>query len=100
MTVDGEVAPGFESVRDVFAEVVAAQPGTGAGVAAWHDGRWVVDLWGGAADAAGERAWQRDSIVLTYSVTKPFAAVCALVLVDRGLIDLDAPVQRYWPEFR
>ena len=87
-------------MRDAFAEVVAAQPGTGAAVAAWHDDRWVVDLWGGFADAARTRAWDRDSIVMPYSVTKPFAAVCALVLVDRGRLELDAPVQRYWPQLR
>lgn len=100
MTVDGEVAPGFEAVREAFAEVVTAQPGTGAAVAAWHNGRWVVDLWGGCADAARTRAWARDSIVMPYSVTKPYAAVCALVLVDRGRLELDAPVQRYWPQLR
>ena len=49
--LDGRVAPGFEPVREAFADVVAAQPGTGAAVAAWSDGRWVVDLWGGWADA-------------------------------------------------
>ena len=67
-------------------------------MAAWTDGSWVIDLWGGQADAAG-RPWGRDSLVQPYSVTKPFAAVCALVLADRGDLDLDAPVQRYWPEF-
>ena len=66
---------------------------------AWCDGKWVVDLWGGTADAAGRRSWQADSIVQPYSVTKPFAGVCALRLVDRGSLDLDAPVQDYWPEF-
>jgi len=96
--VEGRVAPGFEGVREAFADVVAAQPGTGAAVAAWHDGRWVVDLWGGHADAARTRPWQRDTLVMPYSVTKPFAALPALVLVDRGLLDLDAPAQRYWPE--
>jgi CubicO group peptidase (beta-lactamase class C family) len=100
MTPDGTVAPGFEPVREAFAEVVLTQPGTGAAMAAWHDGRWVADLWGGVADAAGTRPWQRDSIVMPYSVTKPFAALTALVLVDRGLLDLDAPVQRWWPELR
>jgi CubicO group peptidase (beta-lactamase class C family) len=95
----GTVEPGFEAVREAFANVLAGQRGTGAGLAAWHDGRWIVDLWGGAASADGMRAWQRDSIVQTYSVSKPFAAMCALLLIDRGLLDLDAPVQRYWPEF-
>ncbi len=73
--------------------------GTGAAVVAWLDGAWVVDLWGGWADAGLTRPWERDSIVMPYSVSKPFAAMCALVLVDRGALDLDAPVQRYWPQF-
>lgn len=90
----------FEPVREVFAAVLERQAGTGAAVAAWFDGAWVIDLWGGRADQAGARAWQRNSIAQPYSVTKPFAAMCALLLVDRGQLDLDAPVQRYWPEFR
>jgi CubicO group peptidase (beta-lactamase class C family) len=94
------LAAGFAPVGDVFAAVVAEQRGTGAAMAAWHDGRWVVDLWGGPADPAGVRRWQADSIVQPYSVSKPFVAVCALLLADRGLIELDAPVQRYWPRFR
>ena len=98
--LDGHVAPGFEAVREAFADVVADQPGTGAAVAAWSDGRWVVDLWGGWADARRTLPWSRDTTVMPYSVTKPFAALTALVLVDRGLLDLDAPVQRHWPELR
>ncbi len=99
MQAVGSLASEFAPVGDVFAGVLAEQLGTGAAVAAWHDGRWVVDLWGGPADAAGLRDWQADSIVQPYSVSKPFVAVCALVLVERGMIELDAPVQRYWPEF-
>ena len=89
--VEGQVAPGFEPVRDAFDDVVRAQGGPGAAVAAWHDGRWVVDLVGGG--------WTHESLVMPYSVCKPFAALPALVLVDRGALDLDAPMQRYWPEF-
>jgi len=99
MEVGGSVDPRFAAVRDAFASALASQQGTGAAVAAWCDGTWVVDLWGGAADAAGTLPWRADSLVQPYSVTKPFAAVCALRLVDRGLLDLDAPVQAYWPEF-
>ncbi len=95
----GAVAAGFESVRDAFTNVLAEQRGTGAALAVWHGGSWIVDLWGGTASADGTRAWERDSIVMPYSVSKPFAAMCALLLVDRGLLDLDAPVQQYWPEF-
>jgi CubicO group peptidase (beta-lactamase class C family) len=91
--VSGTVAPGFEPVRDAFAAALAGRTGNGAAVAAWHDGRWVADLWGGPG-------WQRDSIAQVYSVTKPFTAVCALLLAARGHLDLDAPVAAYWPGFR
>ncbi len=96
--IDGQAGRRFEPVREALADVLAAQGGAGAAVAAWSDGAWLVDLWGGQADATGS-PWQRDSLVQPYSVTKPFAAMCALVLADRGDLDLDAPVQRYWPEF-
>jgi CubicO group peptidase (beta-lactamase class C family) len=100
MTVHGTTGPGFEVVRDVLAEIVEASPGTGSAVAVWHDGDWVVDLWGGYADTARTRPWTRDSLVMPYSVTKPFAAVCVLLLADRGVVDLDAPMTAYWPELR
>jgi CubicO group peptidase (beta-lactamase class C family) len=98
MRVEGVTARRFEPVREAFAEVLAEQAGTGAALAVWFEGEYVVDLWGGRAD--GTRSWQRDSLVQPYSVSKPFAAMAALVLVDRGLLDLDAPARRYWPELR
>jgi CubicO group peptidase (beta-lactamase class C family) len=100
MDPQGTVGPGFETVREAFAELLRGRTGAGAAAAAWHDGAWVVDLWGGAADPVPSREWERDSIAMPYSVSKPFAAMCALTLVDRGSLELDAPVQRYWPEFR
>ena len=99
MDVHGSADGRFGPVRDGFTEVVRAQPGTGAGFAAWCEGRLVVDLWGGYADAERRRPWAADSLVQPYSVSKPFAAVCALRLVESGRLDLDAPVQRYWPEY-
>jgi CubicO group peptidase (beta-lactamase class C family) len=77
---------------------VAEQHGTGAAMAAWYDGHWIARLHGGYADVARTRLWAPDSIVMPYSVTKPFAATCLLVLVDRGLVDLDRQMQAYWPE--
>ena len=97
MDVQGSVATGFEPVRELFAELVAPSPGTGSAFAAWHGGRWVVDLWGGYADAARTRPWREDTLVMPYSVTKPFAAVCVALLAERGLVDLDAPMTSYWP---
>ena len=65
----------------------------------WSTADPVVDLWGGHADPARTRPWERDTIVNVYSSTKGMTALCAHRLVDRGPLDLDAPVARYWPEF-
>jgi CubicO group peptidase (beta-lactamase class C family) len=96
--VRGRVADGFEAVREVFAETLDGSPG-GAAFAAVVDGRPVVDLWGGVADPGTGAAWGEDTAVTLFSGTKGLIAACMLILVERGLIDLDAPVVRYWPEF-
>src|ERR1700735_1643557 len=76
------------------------QRGTGAALAVYCEGQRVIDLWGGYADQDRSRLWEAGSLVQPYSVSKPFAAVCALRLAEAGRLDLDAPVQRYWPRFR
>jgi CubicO group peptidase (beta-lactamase class C family) len=97
--MQGRCEAGFERVRDAFAETLASGFEVGAAVAVHVDGRPVVDLWGGHADAARTRPWERDTIVNLYSVGKAIGALCALRLVEAGRLDLDAPVARYWPEF-
>ncbi|MFE6691731.1 serine hydrolase domain-containing protein [Streptomyces sp. NPDC057743] len=99
VTVNGHCAPGYEGVRAAFERNFRDQGEVGAAVAVLVDGAPVVDLWGGHADAAGSRAWERDTLVNVYSTSKGMAALCAHLLVDRGELDLDAPVARYWPEF-
>lgn len=94
--IGGEVEAGFGPVREAFEEALGAHGGAGSAVAAWHDGRWIADLWGGSA---GPGQWSRDSIVQPYSVSKPFVALYALHLVDQGKLDLDVPVGRYWRGF-
>ena len=71
----------------------------GGSVAVFVDGEPVVDVWGGFADADRTVPWRRDTITNVWSVTKTMTALCALILADRGELDLDAPVARYWPEF-
>ncbi|MFI6250607.1 serine hydrolase domain-containing protein [Streptomyces sp. NPDC051016] len=71
----------------------------GGAVAVFVDGKPVVDVWGGFVDAGRSVPWERDTLVGVYSVTKTMTALCALVLVDRGELDPEAPVSRYWPEF-
>ncbi len=98
-SLDGFVAPGFEPVRDVFAENFRRRGEWGASVCAWHEDRVVVDLWGGVADQRTQRAWQRDTIGTVFSSTKGMVALCFLMLADRGLVDYDLPVTTYWREF-
>lgn len=80
-------------------ENLAGGVDVGAALCVTVDGETVVDLWGGFADAAAVRPWQRDTIVNVYSTTKTVTALVVLLLADRGELDLDAPVARYWPEF-
>ncbi len=97
--VHGECADGFEAVREAFARVFPDGGEVGAALAVSVDGRMAVDLWAGHADEALTRPWRRDTIVNLYSVGKAITAICAHRLAERGELDLDAPVARYWPEF-
>jgi CubicO group peptidase (beta-lactamase class C family) len=97
--ITGFVAPGFERVRDAFARNFAEQREVGAAVAAWSDGEQVVSLWGGLADPMRGRRWCEDTLVMVFSMTKALTTTCVHHLVERGGLELDAPVARYWPEF-
>ena len=99
IVIRGECDTRFRAVQEAFEGNFATQGEVGAAVAVTVDGRSVVDLWAGHADAARTRPWERDTIVNVYSTTKGMTAICALRLADQGLLDLDAPVARYWPEF-
>ncbi|WP_431043079.1 serine hydrolase domain-containing protein [Streptomyces sp. P1-3] len=98
-TIDGEVAAGFEPVREAFAANFAQRGDVGAAVCVYLDGQPMVDLWGGVADPNAGRPWARDTLQLVYSATKGATASAAHLLAQRGVLDLDAPVARYWPEF-
>jgi CubicO group peptidase (beta-lactamase class C family) len=89
----------FSAVRDAFAHNFEQRGDVGASVAITVEGEFVVDLWGGFRDRAASLPWQENTIVNVYSTTKTMAALCALLLVDRGELDFYAPVTKYWPEF-
>jgi len=95
----GTCAPRFASVRRAFEENFTAGAEVGAAVAVWVDGELVVNLWGGHADARRRRLWREDTLASIFSGTKGLTSTCMHLLADRGEIDLDAPVARYWPEF-
>ncbi|WP_306357580.1 MULTISPECIES: serine hydrolase domain-containing protein [unclassified Nocardia] len=99
MAIEGTVEPRFERVRAAFEENFDKRGEMGAALCVYHEGRSVVDLWGGLADRARQRPWTIDTLAPIDSVSKGLTAICGLMLVDSGELDLDAPVAKYWPEF-
>ena len=98
-SVGGFTQDKFGAVREAFAASLASGADVGASFCATVGGETVVDLWGGWADEARTRPWEQDTLVNVYSTTKTMTALTALLLADRGELDFDAPVARYWPEF-
>ncbi|MGD9933335.1 MAG: serine hydrolase domain-containing protein [Dehalococcoidia bacterium] len=97
--VDGSCDDRFARVRDAFAEVFSGGNEVGAALAVYVGGAPVIDVWGGFADGARTRPWQMDTIVNVYSIGKALTALCVLRTAEAGLVELDQPVARYWPEF-
>jgi CubicO group peptidase (beta-lactamase class C family) len=98
-SVQGIVQDRFAAVRQDFEGSLTRGDDIGATFCATLEGETVVDLWGGFADPAKTRPWAQDTIINVYSTTKTMTALTALLLADRGELDFDAPVARYWPEF-
>jgi CubicO group peptidase (beta-lactamase class C family) len=96
--IHGSCSPRFLNVKEVFVKNFE-EGELGAALVVYIDGEKVIDLWGGYSDEKRSRHWQENTLAGFYSLGKPLAALCALQLVDRGLLELDAPVCRWWPEF-
>jgi len=97
--VKGKCDDRFSAVQEAFAKNFEDGLEVGASFAATLNGEFVVDIWAGHADAAKTESWEEDTIVNVWSSTKPMSFLCMLMLVERGLLDLEAPISRYWPEF-
>jgi CubicO group peptidase (beta-lactamase class C family) len=98
-TLQGDLDARFEPLRDVIEDNLGSGAECGLSLVIDIDGQTVVDVYGGFADQARTRPWERDTIVNVWSTTKTVSSLAVLMLADRGLVDLDAPVARYWPEF-
>jgi CubicO group peptidase (beta-lactamase class C family) len=98
-TVCGDVDEGYGKVADAFRQNLSSGRELGAAVAVYREGRKVVDLWGGYRDATMQTPWQQDTIVNVFSTTKGVASLAVAVAVSRGLLDYDAKIADYWPEF-
>jgi CubicO group peptidase (beta-lactamase class C family) len=99
IALGGTCSARFEPLRELFAAKLESGEDLGASLAFNIDGEMVVDLWGGWADEARTVPWSENTITNVFSTTKCMTSLAALVLVDRGDLDLDAAVAKYWPEF-
>lgn len=97
--IHGHAEPAFAPVKALLEEQFSRGDHIGAGVAVYHRGQLVADLWGGLADEDAGTPWQPDTMALCFSTTKGLTATCLHILADRGLVDYQAPVSTYWPEF-
>lgn len=99
MTILGQADPRLEPLRELLAANVDSGVERGVSLCVVHDGKVVADLWGGWADEERTVPWTEDTITPVWSTSKTMVNLAALVLHDRGVLDVDAPVARYWPEF-
>jgi CubicO group peptidase (beta-lactamase class C family) len=97
--LEGACDARFLGVAREFERNFTERGEVGASLCATLEGRTVIDLWGGSADPARNVPWERDTVSIVFSCTKGAVAICAHVLASRGLLDLEAPVAEYWPEF-
>ncbi|MFG1930251.1 serine hydrolase domain-containing protein [Mycobacterium sp. NPDC048908] len=97
--IGGDADEGYGKVADAFRRNLLSGREFGAVVAVYHEGRKVVDLWGGYRDATARAPWERDTLVTVFSATKGVSALTIAVAASRGLIDYDAKVAEYWPDF-
>jgi CubicO group peptidase (beta-lactamase class C family) len=99
VVVHGHVSPGFETVREVFAENFARRRELGGACCAYHRGEKIVDLWGGIRNRQTGEPWEQDTMVIVYSATKGLAAMTLALAHSRGWLDYEERVAAYWPEF-
>jgi CubicO group peptidase (beta-lactamase class C family) len=97
--IHGFVSPGYEAVRDAFAENFSLRREIGAACCVYHKGEKVVDLWGGVRNKTTGEPWEENTMALVYSATKGLAAMTLAVAHSRGWLDYDELVCTYWPEF-
>ena len=95
----GTIDARFEPLAQILQDQLESDHDLGASLAVALDGQIVTDCWGGWADEARTEPWESDTITNVWSTTKTMTALCALILIDRGLLDPNEKVATYWPEF-
>ena len=98
MLLDGTIHPDFGGVTPLLSKYLNAEERFGGALCIYHRGEKVVDIWGGRQDERGT-PWAQDTMAISYSTTKGVTSTALHLLADRGLVEIDAPVATYWPEF-
>ena len=96
--IKGQVDPNFSNVASLFEKLIPRNGRGGASLCVFHRGRPVVDIWAGTRNEQGDQ-WEQDTLALSFSTTKGIASTILHILADRGLINYEAPIATYWPEF-
>jgi CubicO group peptidase (beta-lactamase class C family) len=97
--VQGAADPNFALAVRTFAKLFPGRRFGGGALAVYLDGEPVVDVWTGWSDRRGDRRWSADTGAMVFSATKGMTSTVIHRLVDRGLLEYDMPVAKYWPEF-
>lgn len=100
LPIEGFVAEGFERIQERFAEIIAQAPDAGSAVSIWHEGRNVVNLWGGVADKDAKTPWVEDTKAVVFSSTKGLMSLAIAQLYQAGKISYDDLVIKHWPEYK
>lgn len=95
----GNCDPRFQSIKDIFSNSINSGFETGAALSIEYKGEMVINLWGGFQDEQKTLEWNEDTLVNVFSVTKGITAICVLMLIDKGQIDINKKVSFYWPEY-
>lgn len=97
--IKGYCDPKFQKVYDIFLDAITSGFETGASLAIEYQGEMIVNLWGGYQDAKKTKAWEEETLVNVFSVTKGVTATCISRLIDQGQLDPNKRVGHYWPEY-
>ncbi len=100
LPIEGFVAQGYESLQNRFATIISQAPDSGCAVSIWHEGKNVVNLWGGVADKESKAPWVEDTKAVVFSSTKGLMSLAIAMLYQAGKISYDDLVVKYWPEYK
>ena len=99
MNIYGECEDQFSRVKELFNELHSTDREVGSSFAVYKDGKAIVDIWGGHSNSNKESVWEKNTLATVWSTTKGVAAITLAYAYEKGLLDYEEKVSKYWPEF-